>query len=279
MVHAVNHALCRTGHLGDRLFSFPQAVFSDDPLLMLESTHTDGYVNWVAVLDLAMDLGMVNTAEKIAGETMEKVGTFPAILYRRALVQIAKGNREAAAVYLNKLARMPFHRAEAKRLLGMLENNGALPAEPRIAAMRAHMDTADYILFTVSYETTYKNLLKSNAGNKAAYDYLMTYYLLTGRPDGVADLAPQAPSLGYAALPRYWEEALCVHQAMNEQQAPPEVSFSGVRQETMMRFNDFVMAYSPLADDPAAADKLRPAFGDSYFYYSIFRHSLGAQHE
>src|SRR5208337_2601396 len=156
------------------------------PVLMLQNTLTGGYVNWVVVLELAMDLGMVNTAEKITGEIMENMGPYPGIIYRRALIQIAKGNGDAAAVYLNKLACMPFYRAEAKHLLGMLDNNGALLSEPRIAAMRAYMDTTDYFLFTVSYETTYKNLLKSNPGNKTAYDYLMTYYLLTGRTDGVA---------------------------------------------------------------------------------------------
>ena len=281
MVHAVEHALCRTGRLGDKLFTFPQAVFSDDPLLMLESTHTKGYVNWVVVLDLAMDLGMVNTAEKIAGEIMENVGPYPDIIYRRVLVQIAKGNKEAAAVYLNKLACMPFYRVEARGLLGMLDNNSALISEPRVATMRANMDTTDYFLFTVSYETTFKNLLKSNPGNKAAYDYLMTYYLLTGRPDGVAVLASSAPALGYTVLPRYWEEALCVYQAANSQQASSEASFSGLRQETVERFNEFARAYSPLADedDPVSAAKLAPAFGDSYFYFSIFKHSRGAFHE
>jgi hypothetical protein len=279
MVHAVDHALCRTGRLGDRLFTFPQALFSDDPLLMLERTHTNGYVNWVVVLDLAMDLGMVNTAEKIAGEIMENVGPYPDIIYRRVLVQIAKGNTEAAAVYLSKLACMPFYRAAAKRLLGTLDNNGALISEPRVAAMRANMDTTDYFLFTVSYETTFKNLLKSNPGNKAAYDYLMTYYLLTGRPDGVADMAPGAPALGYTVLPRYWEEALCVYQTTNSQQASSEASNSGLRQETVERFNEFTWAFSQLADDPAAAAKLAPAFGDSYFYFSIFRHSSGTRHD
>jgi hypothetical protein len=279
MVHTVNHALCRTGRLGDRLFTFPQTVFSDDPLLMMERMRTNGYVNWVVVLDLAMDLGMVNTAEKIAGEIMENIGPYPDIIYRRVLVQIAKGNTEAAAVYLSKLACMPFYRTEAKRLLGMLDNNGALISEPRVAAMRANMDTTDYFLFTVSYETTFKNLLKSNPGNKAAYDYLMTFYLLTGRPNGVADLAPEALVLGYTILPRYWEEALCTYQAANLQQGLSEASNSWLRHKTVERFNEFLRVYLPQADDPAAAAKLAPAFGDSYFYFSVFRHSRGARHE
>jgi hypothetical protein len=231
------------------------------------------------VLDVAMDLGMVNTAEKMAGEIMENMGPYPDIIYRRVLVQIAKGNKEAAAVYLNKLACMPFYRAEAKRLLGMLDNDGALLSEPRIAAMRANMDTVDYFLVNVSYDAILKHLLQSNLGNKMAYDYLMTFYLLNDLLDGVAALAPGAPEFGYTVLPRCWQEALCVHQAVNSQQASSEVSFPGLQRETVERFNEFARVYSPLADDPAAAAKLKPAFGDSYFYYYTFGRSREVRHE
>jgi len=279
MIHAVDHALCRTGQLGDKLFTFPQAVLSDEPLFMLETTHTNGYVNWIAVMELAMDIGMVNTAEKIAGEIMENVGPYPDVMYRRALIQIAKGNNEAAAVYLNKLACMPFYRTEAKRLLGMFGKNSDLLSEPRIAAMRTNMDTTDYFLFTVSYDAMLKHLLQSNPGNKAAYDYMMTFYLLTGRPEGLVALLPAALAFGYTALPRYWEEALCVYQATNSQQPSSNGSVSGLRPEAVERFNLFAKSFIQIADDPAAADKLAPAFGDSYYYFSVFRHSKGAQHE
>jgi hypothetical protein len=276
MVHAVDRSLCHTNQLGYKLFTFPQAGLSNDPLLMLQSTLCGGFVNWVVVQDLAMDLGMINTAEKIAGEIMENMGPYPDIMYRRALVQIAKGNRDAAAVYLNKLECMPFYRTEAKRLLKLLDNYGALGSEPRIATMRANMDTTDYIQFTNSYEDVLKNLIKSNPGNKAAFDYLMTYYLQTGRLDGIADMAPRTAALGYTVLPRYWEEALCVYLAQNEQDA--SVSLSGLRQETVERFNEFARAMLQ-NNDPAASERLAPEFGDSYFYFSVFGHSAWIPHE
>jgi hypothetical protein len=276
MIHAVDHALCRTGQVGDKLFTFPQAAFSYDPLLMLQSIFIGGYVNWVMVLDLTMDLGMVNTAEKIAGELMEKMGPYPDIIYRRALIQIAKGNRDAAAVYLNKLACMPFYRVEAKRLLGIIDNNQALLSEPRISGMIATRDTVDYFLFnSVGHDAILRYLLQSNHGNKAAYDYLMTYYLLNHQLEDVAAIAPAAPAFGYIVLPRYWEEALCLYQAVNSQQASSEVPFSGLRQETMERFIKFSQTWLQMENDPEAETKLAPEFGDSYFYFSIFRHSRG----
>jgi hypothetical protein len=207
------------------------------------------------------------------------MGPYPDILYRRALVQISKGNREAAAVYLHKLACMPFYRPEAKRLLGILDNDGALMAEPWIAAMRADMDTVDYFLFAVSYDDTFKHLLQSNPGNKAAYDYLMTFCLLTGRLDGIAGLSPVAPAFGYTVLPRYWEEGLCVYAAQNSSKTPSGSSFSGLRRETIERFNEFAQACSRLTDDSTAAARLAPAFGDTYFYFSVFGYPLGAKHD
>jgi hypothetical protein len=278
MVHAVDRALCNTGRLGNDIFTFPQAVFSYDPLLMLKTTLKNGHVNWVMVLDLAMDLGMVNTAEKIAGEIMENMGPYPEIVYRRALIQIAKGNREAADVYLKKLSGMPFFRKEARRLLAA-GNDALLLSEPRIATMRANMDKADYFLFATSEESTLKHLLQSNPGNKAAYDYLMTFCLLTGQLDGISALAPAASLFGYSELPRNWEEALCVHQAAKAPEREVEVSFYGIRPETVDRFNMFAQSYRQLLNDPTASDKLAPAFGESYFYFSIFRHSHGTSHD
>jgi hypothetical protein len=280
MVHAVDHALWRTGGLGDKLFTFPQAGFSNDPLLMLRSLSVQSYVNWIVVLDLAMDLGMLNTAEKVAGELMENMGPYPEIIYRRALIQVAKGNKEAAAIYLGRLAFMPFYRAEAKRFLRMLDNKEALFSEPRIAAMRANKDTVDYLLDNdLSCDGLLKDLLKSNPHNKAAYDYLMTFYLLNGRLDEVAALAPAAPTFGYTVLPRCWDEALCLYQAAISPQGSSGPHFSGLRQETIDRFNAFSRAWSQVGNDPEVASKLAPAFGDSYFYFSGFRYSPGALHE
>jgi hypothetical protein len=198
------------------------------------------------------------------------------VLYRRSLVQIAKGNSEAAAVYLNKLAGMPFYRAEAKRLLGMFNDSGALLSEPRVAAMRKNMDTADYFLFTENYDTMFKNLLQSNPGNKAVFDYLMTYYLLIGRLEGAAVLAPKAREFGYSLLPRCWEEALCVFQAAN---APQTFSGTYFRPETVGRFNEFARACMAQRNDSTAAVNLTPAYGRSYFFYSIFRYTPGVRHE
>lgn len=279
MIHCKAHALAGTGQIGEKLFHYPQRVFTDDPLLFLESTNTNGYVNWFVVLDLAMDLGMVNTAEKIAGEIMENVGPLPDILYRRALIQIAKDNIDAASVYLRRLSRMPVYRRKSQRLLSMLNDKSNLLSEPRIASMRANMDTTDYFLYTINYDQILLNLLESNPKNKTAFDYLISYYLLTGQSGRVAELMHGASTVGYSAVPRLWEEAICFYHAASFDQSGGGSPPSGLQQSTVSRFNEIARACMAIGDDNKAAAKLAPQFGDSYFFYSIFRYSPGARNE
>lgn len=277
MVHATNQALCRTGQSGEKLFSFPQASFSYDPLLMLSTMNVTSYVNWTVVLDLAMDLGLVNTAEKITGELMENLGPYPQILYRRSLVQIAIGNKDAAAVYLKKLSYMPFFRDKARKLLSLMKNNEDLLSEPRIALMYRNKDTLDYYLNSnMRSDIILRYLLQSNPANKLAYDYLINYYLLNNRVEDIPGMISFARSYGYTVLPRYWEEAFCLYQSFNSMQNSSEVSFSGVNQKTVNRFYNFTRDFLQIENDRMAAAKLAPVYGDSYFFYFTFRYSSGA---
>lgn len=281
MVHATNNALLHKGQIGDKLFRYHQAAFSYDPLLMLESTLRGGFANWIVVMNLAMELNLLNTAEKLAGELMEKMGPYPEILLKRAFIQISKGNNEVASVYLRKLSQIPKYHKKAIRILENINSEAAIESKPLIDSLNASMDSLDYFIFNnESTDTVLKYLLQSNPANKPAYDYLMTSYILTGDLDNVTKFASVASSYGYMKLPRYWEEALCFNQAMkmmNESSA--EVSFSGISQETIDRFTAFTKEYLPLEHDPQAEHKLKTAFGDTFFYYFIFRHSSGVHHE
>jgi hypothetical protein len=276
MVHAINQALCRTGQSGEKLFSFPQTAFSYDPLLMLSSMNASSYVNWFVVLDLAMDLGMVNMAEKITGELMENLGPYPEILYRRAQVQIAIGNKDAADVYLNKLSHMPFFFDKARRLLSMIRNNGNFLSEPRIASMNKYKDSIDYFLNNnMRSDIILKCLLQSNPDNKLAYDYLVNYCLLNNRIDEIPILISVAEKYGYTVLPRYWDEAYCLYQSFNLMQTSSTVSFSGVSQNTVKRLYKFTNDFLQMGKDNLAASKLASVHGSSYFFYFTFRYSPG----
>jgi hypothetical protein len=130
MIHAVNRALYKTGRLGGKMYSYPQESFSPGSLLLFKNTLTYGHAQWAASLDLFLDLGLLNLAEKVAGELIECMGPYPSFIYRSALIQIAKGNTAAASVYLNRLSTMPFCRREARQLLPMCNDDKAAGSHP-----------------------------------------------------------------------------------------------------------------------------------------------------
>jgi len=275
----VTHAVCRAhyekGGLGSLLFSRPQAQFSAEPLMLLDATLLYGFPNWIAALDLYTELGLVNCAEKAAGETVECMGPYDFLLYRRALLQAAKGNSDAAAVYSRKLAGMPLYRKQALSFLEKLEDSTKLAADGTILRLRTCMDTSDYFLFSAREETMLQCLLKSNPKNRMAYEYLIAYYLLTGRPGNAAEAISRAAERGFHTLPRHWQEALCITMSQDSAWAARAADLP-IQPETMDRFDRFMQRYSVLENDPATAPReLQAEFGDSYFYFYTFEFTPG----
>jgi hypothetical protein len=268
------HAVCRAqyerGQLGSALFSRPLSQFSAEPLMLLDATLVSGFANWIAALDLYAELGLVNLAEKVTGETMECMGPYDFLVYRRVQLQAAKGNCTAAAVYCRKLAGMPLFRRKALSFLEKLNDSAALAADSHVAHLRQCMDTVDYFLYQSREETMLRSILKSNPKNRMAYEYLIAFYLLTGEPGKASSEISRAADLGYDTLPCHWQEALCLAMSQDSSWAAqaPELP---VRPETMERFDRFMQRYSLLENDPAAAPrKLEDEFGDSYFFFYTF---------
>ena len=276
MVNIVDRALYETGRLGDDMFSFPQSQYFQESLLLLQSTLVSGFANWAAALDLYMDLGAANIAEKVAGETMENMGPYPFLLERRALIQAAKGNSEAAAVYLNRLSGMPFYHREAERLLSMIRN-GTIMQDARVGNLAACKDTADYLLYHPSIETILTNLSNRNPRNRMAWEYLISYYLQTGQPSRIVGEIGRYREFGYSRLPADWDQALCI--SLREDTSLHAESMPVLpQQETVAGYDRFLRACGMYRDSqPAAAvAALQPSYGSSYFFCYVFGFAPGS---
>ncbi|MBN2037697.1 MAG: hypothetical protein JW768_13230 [Chitinispirillaceae bacterium] len=277
LIHARNSALAHTGKLGAKMFAYPQASFSPEPLMLRESIQVFGFPQWAAAIDLFMDLGMVNYAEKTIGELMECMGPYPFLMYRRSLLHVAKNNSEAASVYLHKLRGMPFYRKEAEKLLSALGDSVTLAAHPFIARLRASMDTVDHFFLSGTEEDLLLFLLDRNPKNKLAFDYLMAYYLLTGKVKKLVAQLPRAPAFGYTLLPRHWEEAFCVYMAQEDETAekivPPDLPM--IVPQTFKMFEQFLEISSRLENNPGKAETLGKVFGSTYYFFYTFEYSKG----
>jgi hypothetical protein len=140
------------------------------------------------------------------------------------------------------------------------------------------MDTTKNILYLDNEETILLDLLKSNPSNKMAFEYLMAYYLQTGRLSEIAAHIRRAADFGYTLLPRHWEEALCFYMF---QDSTLRAKFGDLplRPETLSELNRFLEAYTGGFNKPArmaeTASLLERKFGKTYYYY-IFKISNGA---
>jgi hypothetical protein len=223
-----------------------------------------------------MDLGAANIAEKVAGEMMENRGPpYPFLLEKRALIQSAKGNYEAATVFLHRLRGMPFYRREAEGLLAMI-GNGTIAHDERVSHLAACMDTSDYVLYDPPDDSVLNNLLHSNPRNRMAWEYLITYYLLTGQPSKIIGEIGRYRDFGYTHLPANWDQALCItlrkDPALNAASLPVLP-----RRETTECYERFLRAGELYRDSlpGAAMAALAPSFGSTYFFYYVFGFARG----
>jgi hypothetical protein len=211
-------------------------------------------------------------AEKIAGESMENMGSNPVILYRRSLIQIAKGNTELAFVYLNKLRSMPFNGNGAQTLLNDLHDNVRLANHDEINHLQAYMDRDDYTVWRgnmADEEKVLLNLLAANARNKMAFEYLMAYYLLTRQPAKVAQNMNRLGALGYSEIPVLYEEAMVLNSHIDSS-AVLQTKLP-IRPQTYERFEQFAKEYDLYSQGvPGAKETLNREFGASYFFFHLF---------
>jgi len=266
--HAMYRALYHAGRLGSDMLTFPQAC-DPEPLLLYKSAWNIYFPAWALGLDAAIDLGSLNFAEKLCGEAMENMGPLPYFGYRRAMVQIAKGNKELAAVYLRKVQHMPRYGAMARRQLASL--GAGNPPSPEIEPDRiaSSIGASDLVFERASEEDVLLDLLKTDPRNKMAFEYLMAYYLLSRRPDKIAGQLYRIDDFGYSGIPRLYEEAFSIFQGMSPDSAAlVRMPKCGIRRDAFDRRDRFLHALDVYGQQAPSA--LMGDFGSSYFYLYTF---------
>ena len=292
--NVVIRALYETGRLPHEMFSYPQhragymlawgETSRRAPALLPNavSTGAEGLVredvskfSWYrlrlfyfeALGDLSLRLGLVNAAEHEAHEALEGLGDHPAILKRLALINITKGQTEAAKVCLRSLRKHLHHGRYADQILRRLQRDPQLATDPEIEAIRSVMiKTRSPTHFLQGFD----ELLSVNARNRMAYEYQMAFYLLNLV---LADFVRQLDRLedfGYLEVPRNYQEAIVVYESVTGE----KVDLGGRKMDPRTRqaheeFTKLLAAHARLSGGPGALEALRERFGGTYFYYFL----------
>ncbi len=255
-------AMHGSGQIAQDLFSLPARPGMDLlPRLKggLHSCRVQGRV--------LFELGHVNLAEHLIHEALENEGGRPKILELLGGIHTAKGRPEAARVFLNRLAMVPFHRRGAHALLLQLEADPALSSDERIARVRSRMVATDQAGNAVPTENLMVQLLEANRQNRMAFDYLVGQLLLNHHLDRLAFELKRLDELGYDSLPRHVEEAMLVYQRTPGTPAV-DLGRRSIRPETARRFDAFIASVKGGMDRTAEGRQaMARQFGDTYWYY------------
>lgn len=285
--YAVIRALYHLGRLPEDMFLFPQRIhclrLSDAPdradgRSIVETRHFEFF----QLGDLLLQLGLVNDAEKEAHEALESYGPHPTVLLRLARVNIVKDRPRAARVLLRPVLADPACGRTAARLTAGLGHEQGADGDPELQRIRAMALAHDLDRAQTYVDERFTELLRTNPGNKMAFEYLMAFYLLANATTPLAESVHRLDELGYETIPRLYEEALLVHESVTGRAV--ELQGRSISEGTRRRFSSFLAALGCDAArlgfmrgrggaSSAKAAAMRCDFGGTYFFYYVFGES------
>lgn len=261
--NAVNRALYHTGRLGYDMFAYPQ---HPESFLLTAEKYKVAY--WDR-FDTRIELGLVDMAVHDLTECIGMFGRRPAVLKGLALANMVKGDIGSARIYLGALAKTLFESAWADRYLDILKSDPNLSNEKEIQRLRGLRVEKDHGSVLVNNEIAMLALLDSNNKNRMAFEYLMSWYLLTKQSAKIAAQVRRLNELGYSEVPRLYEEALFVYAYRTGKSV--ELDGSWGRPKSGPRIEDFSRIYKSYGRDKEAAfPELAAKYGDSYFFYDLY---------
>jgi hypothetical protein len=272
VVNAVNRALYHTGRLSYDMFSWPQ-----HPDTLFLSTEEYKYAHWKK-LGVYLDIGLVNMAENALTESLEGIGERPIILKRLALINMAKANYDSARIYLGALSKTLFHADWANNYLERLKSDPNLSEDKEIQRLRSVNMEDDYAFtYFKNIEATLLKLLEKNRQNRMAFEYLMSWYLLTGQLEKFVQNLDRVDDFGFplsegvfeSQFPRLYEEAMLVY--VNIARKPVNLRGRLLSAESRQRFDGFNQVLNDYGKNKqAASNKLAKDYWDSYIFYYVY---------
>lgn len=264
----IHRALYESGRLGDEQFAFPQK--QGFPMLPADKGL---YAQGQCVVEVMLDLGHVNYAERWAYESMELGGERPRLLATLALIHRLKGQSMAAHIYFNRLRQDPTQEALARHVAQWIDDDAALRRDAQAARAMTNMVITDRPGYYLSTEALLFMALQANSQNRMAFEYLMAHYLVEVQLDKFAGLLPRLGEFKYEAIPRHYEEALLLAQHLHPGKT---ITIPGktIRPETRARFASFLDIQQKYHNDSAMLRvELEKELGATYWYYYVFSES------
>jgi hypothetical protein len=262
----INRALAHQGCLGSELCTFPQDDFK---ALFMSFDDMSGRLTRAKSLELDLDLGCPNAAEKNAYELLAQEGPSPPLLNALVRIHLVKGQYESARIVFQALRKYVGSRQYVRRWQSIMDNPAQAETDPLLQSWRRVKPTRDDTSIGIS-PVALRNLLEDTPGHRLAFEYLMACILLRNEYDELIKRLPLLKSLGYKQLPRHYAEALLVHSLQTG--IPVDSHGWTIDPDVQRQFWEIRRIVTDLhGNDRIIFDTLVPKYGDTYMFYSMFR--------
>ncbi len=239
--------------------------------LYLRITHslTSNTGRLIVGLVLSVILYTMAAARIALTESLEGLGERPIILKRLALINMAKANYDSARIYLGALSKTLFYDDWANNYLERLKSDPDLSQDKQIQRLRSVCMEKDYDFTALNIETMLLHLLEKNRKNRMAFEYLMSWYLLTGQLEKFVQNLDRLDDFGFSQFPRLYEDAMLVY--VNITGKPVNLRGRLLSTESRQRFDGFNQVLNDYGKNKQAAfNTLAKDYWDSYFFYYVY---------
>ncbi len=263
-VFDINRALAHQGRLGSELFAFPQ---DDVNTLFMTFDDMPGRVMHAKSLELYLDLGCLNAAEKNAYELLAQEGPSPHVLEALVRIHLAKGQYESARVVFQALRKCVGCRRYVRRWQPLLADPARAETDPLVQSWRRVKLTQDGTSIGLS-AAALKGLLEAAPDHRLAFEYLMACHLLKNEQIEVMNHLSLLKPLGYMRF-RSLRRGPAGAFAQDRDAAGHARLGPGPRPASQFaEIRDIVT--QARGNDQAAFQILAPKYGDTYMFYSMF---------
>ena len=257
-VSATNLALAMTNQLGERAFEFYQHG-SQGLLPPFERNYATSQLTG----EIYFFLGLVNTAQRLAFESMEGISNYNKsgrALKRLVETNIINGQYKVAEKYIKILEKTIFYRSWAERMRAMLGDEKAINAHPLYGTLRQYRLQEDFLFSDTELDKICGQLFMHNHQNQMAAQYLLLLPLLDRDMPRFMQYAQYVQSL-VRYNPRSCQEAIAFG-FMQQRQQPPQGLVSPL---ILQQLNDFSRIYSAGGKDAPGLQQFR----NTIWYYLV----------
>ena len=259
-----NIALSESGQLCDRLFHGKQDFGTGSLFLPWSSEH----INWGAYSFYA--IGLINEAQRWAYEEMVVYGPRPQNMKLLVKSSLINGKYTLAEKYTGILKNTLFYNSWAKEYEKMIGDTSAIRSYPELGKKIKIMPQTDFFVFLESPEQNLPVLVDETPANKEAFEYLMSWLLLSKEVETLVNNIRLMKKIGYIRIPKHIEEAIMIYY--NSQGVFPDLGGLSVSNETVLRFEQYFGAYMKARQNPGTMkEKMQKQFGNTFWYYFHFK--------